>query len=486
MALAKRPSGSLWLKALVVVGALAALGGYGIWYELFRVVPQHFSSPAEAFKYGSIGTEANPQAGMPYWIWRVLPRMFPEYLPGPGEYAALGFVYEPGHDTPVGFSVETIGFPRVGVTCAACHTATYRTDPNGAPIIVPGGPAVRQDVQGYLRFLFACASDPRFTPDNILAAMRDDFHVQLNPIGEALYRYILIPRTKDGLLQQMAASTWMDSRPAWGPGRIDPFNPVKFNQLGLPPAQDDTIGNSDMEPIWNMAAHQGYALHWDGLNNSLTEVVLTGAIGDGASQQSLPVQSLAELQSYLMTLQPPKYPYPIDAALAARGEAIFQQYCATCHAFGGARTGTVIPLSEIGTDRHRLDMWTQASADRYNQYAVGYPWRFSHFVKTDGYASVALDGLWLRAPYLHNGSVPSLAALLEPASQRPKVFYRGYDVYDPQQVGFVSSGPEAEREGFRYDTSVPGNGNFGHDGAAYGTQLSPDEKRALLEYLKTL
>jgi hypothetical protein len=63
------------------------------------------------------------------------------------------------------------------------------------------------------------------------------------------------------------------------------------------------------------------------------------------------------------------------------------------------------------------------------------------------------------------------------------VFWRGYDVYDPGRVGFVSTGPDAERAGTLYDTSRQGNSNAGH---LYGTALSPQDKRALIEYLKTL
>lgn len=100
-----------------------------------------------------------------------------------------------------------------------------------------------------------------------------------------------------------------------------------------------------------------------------------------------------------------------------------------------------------------------------------------------GYASVPLDGLWIRAPYLHNGSVPSLSALLDPPQNRPVRFWRGYDVYDPVTVGFVSDGPEAQRDGRLYETTEPGNSNAGH---THGTALPDDSKRALLEYLKTL
>jgi mono/diheme cytochrome c family protein len=472
---------------LTVFGVLVLFAGvvaFGAWYKLFRAVPQHFDSIEERYKYGSIGNET--AEGIPYWIWRVLPELFPEHLPGPGGYRSLGFVYEPGHDTPIGFSTKTVGFPRVGFNCAACHTATYRTNASEPPKVVLTGPATRVDFQKYARFLVASGTDPRFTPDNVLEAIGR--HVHLGRLDKALYRHVIIPRTRDGLLDYQKRFVWMRLRPDWGRGRIDPFNPVKFHQLGLDPAQDSTIGNSDMEPVWNMARKRGYSLHWDGLNDSLTEVVLTGAIGDGATSvggkppKSLPVDDLKQVEEFLLGVQPPKYPFRIDRTLAARGKAVFDDGCAGCHEFGGRRTGTVIPLEEIGTDRHRLDMWTKETADRYNDYARDYPFKFKRFVKTNGYVAVPLDGVWLRAPYLHNGSVPTLEDLLQPAEKRPKLFYRGYDVYDRTRTGFVSQGAAARRDGFRVDVRVPGNGNAGHE---YGLDLSPAEKRALIEYLKT-
>jgi hypothetical protein len=193
--------------------------------------------------------------------------------------------------------------------------------------------------------------------------------------------------------------------------------------------------------------------------------------------------SLRRVANYISRVQPPKYLFPIDARLAAAGAAVYARNCASCHAIGGARTGTVIPAAEVGTDRHRLDAWTEASATAYNAFGDGHPWKFSRFTKTGGYVAVSLEGLWLRAPYLHNGSVPSLADLLEDATRRPTRFWRGYDVYDPVRVGFVTSGPDAERRGTLFDVMQAGNSNAGH---LYGTNLSAAEKQALLEYLKTL
>src|SRR5215470_1907105 len=100
------------------------------------------------------------------------------------------------------------------------------------------------------------------------------------------------------------------------------------------------------------------------------------------------------------------------------------------------------------------------------------------------YKARPLDGIWATAPYLHNGSVPNLWQLLLPADKRDKQFHVGSREFDPVMVGFKT----AQTEGASLlDTSLAGNSNAGHDGAAYGTdKLSDDERWQLLEYLKTL
>jgi len=139
-------------------------------------------------------------------------------------------------------------------------------------------------------------------------------------------------------------------------------------------------------------------------------------------------------------------------------------------------------IDRIATDPYRLNSYTYVFAA--NQYALypDSPYRFTHFRKTRGYANQPLDGIWARAPYLHNGSVPTLRDLLETPERRPKVFFRGDDVYDQTGVGFVSNVPaENGRIFFRYDTAIPGNGNGGH---LYGTTLADADKQAIVEYLK--
>jgi mono/diheme cytochrome c family protein len=105
------------------------------------------------------------------------------------------------------------------------------------------------------------------------------------------------------------------------------------------------------------------------------------------------------------------------------------------------------------------------------------------------YKARPLNGIWAAPPYLHNGSVPNLYALLSPVAERPKLFYLGNREYDPVNVGYHS---EKFPNGFRFDTSVRGNSNSGHEfnsgsgQGIIGPLLTPDERSALIEYLKAL
>jgi hypothetical protein len=130
-----------------------------------------------------------------------------------------------------------------------------------------------------------------------------------------------------------------------------------------------------------------------------------------------------------------------------------------------------------------MNTWTQGAADEANRRVKEMGITRPNMVKIEGYQSPPLDGIWMRAPYLHNGSVPTLRDLLKPPSERPKIFFRGYDVYDPINVGFVAEGFDIKRYGWKLDTAERGNGTQGHN---YGTTLAPTEKNALIEYLKTL
>ena len=474
-----------------IVLVVVAMGGLIAYDRLFREEPApYFQSDEDHFLYGSVGNEA--EQGIPYWIWLTLPRIFPEYLHLPGGYASIGVLSRDGHDMPIGMSKVTIGFPRVGVNCAMCHAATFRAKPDDVPTIYPAAASHQTGAQEYVRFLVACARDPRFTADTILAEIAKN--TQLSFVDRLLYRAVIIPGARRRILRLQDDDSWTLTRPDWGRGRNDAFNTVKFTILRQP--FDDSVGTADMMPLWNLHRREGTSFGWDGFNTALREVAQSSAVGGGAttawmdrdsarwdSADPKAMSSLRRVTNYIGELRAPKYPLPIDASLVADGAVTYESTCASCHKAGGARTGSVIPVAEIGTDRHRLDAWTSSAAGAYNTYGDGHAWKFSHFRKTAGYTAVPLDGIWLTAPYLHNGSVPTLADLLEPAADRPRKFWRGYDLYDSARLGFVTQGSEAERVGTPLDVTLPGNSNAGH---AYGTDLSPAQKRALLEYLKTL
>lgn len=479
--------------------AAAAVLAFGIYLgvRLNRDEPVTYANLEDHFRYGSTGGERD--AGVPYWMWKVLPVMFAEFLPEPEKgLASLGFVYDPKRpqnpDLPVGVSMRNVqGIDRVFLNCAVCHVGTVRDTPESTPRIVTGMPANTLDLQAFERFLFNAATSEKFTPERLGAEMKrigatDDI------INRIALRYFAVDIGRRRLLFLRDRFKFMDREPDCGPGRVDTFNPPKvllnFRMDLLP--EREWVGNCDLPSVWNQGKRKGMWLHWDGNNNSVAERNRSAAFGTGAIPPTLDRPSMKRMETWLETATPPDYPYPIDQALAARGAPIYAEYCARCHGesgrnFAGELVGQVTPIDEIRTDRHRLDSYTVELAANQNLLYAAYPEdRFTHFRKTFGYANHPLDGLWLRAPYLHNGSVPTLRDLLNPSSRRPKVFYRGYDVYDPKNVGFVSDVPaEKSRTFFRYDTALPGNGNVGHEGRAYGTELPPDAKDALLEFLKT-
>lgn len=523
----RRVSGAIGLYLVAVA----------VYWGIFAEVPVDYRDQSDHFKYGSIGSDS--KYGIPYWIWRVLPEMFPEYLPDPEAYRSLpeeqrngvvaytqfGYILEDGHDTPIGFSKRRSLVTRVGLNCAACHTSTvrisdgmdsadvYGNEPQPAArtpgrMIVPGMPAQTVDLQKYFEFLFRCAGDGRFTTDNVLA------HIESRTKPGCIDRFFYkraVPELRSALLAGRQHLNYFTLIPRFGPGRVDTFTPYKRIQFRF--QYDGTIGTSDFPSLWNQRPREGMHLHWDGNNQSVFERNISASIGAGVSPVSLDLHRMLRVAAWIGCPEPdpekiytreqalearrhttprpgelpiPKYPFSIDRNLAdGMGRAVYTRDCAACHDWNGRSIGEVIPIDEIGTDPHRLDSYTLDLAANQNTLGAGHWWRFRNFRKTAGYANMPLDGLWARAPYLHNGSVPTLRDLLRPPDERPDEFYRGDDEYNPQDVGFRSDRDRAAdgRELFHLKTHEPGNSNSGH---GYGTSLSDEETNALLEYLKTL
>ncbi len=209
-----------------------------------------------------------------------------------------------------------------------------------------------------------------------------------------------------------------------------------------------------------------------------------------------------DIQQYLINLEPPKYPFAIDTEKAAKGEALFRENCAKCHGTYGEKwtyPNKIVPLKEIGTDPRRhagveIAYGTAYSESWFGKEKAGWFVDGKQLRWTPGYQAPPLDGIWATAPYLHNGSVPTLHGVLNSKS-RPKLFIRSFKTdeadYDKDRVGWKVTElkepaseklPAIERRKV-YDTSKPGRSNAGH---TYGDGFSEEERAAVVEYLKTL
>jgi len=208
-----------------------------------------------------------------------------------------------------------------------------------------------------------------------------------------------------------------------------------------------------------------------------------------------------DIHAFVLGVEPPAYPFPIDRKAAVRGERLFREHCARCHGTYGKEwtyPNRIVPLKDLGTDPVLAGAVTDKEVEFFNStwFAQetgpdGQPYRFG---SARGYQAPPLDGVWATAPYFHNASVPTLDHVLN-SRARPKAFTRSYRTaeaeYDTVRVGWKFTvvdrppdpkAPYAERRDV-YDTTQRGQGNGGH---TYGDDLAEDERAAVVEYLKTL
>ncbi len=231
---------------------------------------------------------------------------------------------------------------------------------------------------------------------------------------------------------------------------------------------------------------------------SLMQFMMGSINGPAAFEKS--EADFADIQQYIYSLRPPRYPLPIDRPLAAKGEAVFKQTCSRCHGTYGedwTYPNKIVPLDEIGTDPARYRGITAKFGQYYDQswfaqaeqgHGTAYPAR-----ATAGYQAPPLDGLWATAPYFHNGSAPTVYHVLN-SKARPTRFTRSYHTaaedFDPMKLGwkYREVGPAdpnlpARERRKVYDTMQPGRGNGGH---TFGDDLTDEQRMAVIEYLKTL
>jgi hypothetical protein len=207
-----------------------------------------------------------------------------------------------------------------------------------------------------------------------------------------------------------------------------------------------------------------------------------------------------EFDTVIRHLRPPRYPYEIDRNLAEEGRRLFysrQVGCYRCHGRYDGNGNVEWPgvHADVGTDRARLDVVSDAFIDAFNNSPIAAE---GALVKSAGYAATPLTGVWANYPYLHNGSVPTLHHLLGPVSERPTIFHvmaaRRFDrglVGQPlftepahHRLGDMELRHRFGHDRDWFDVGRPGCGNEGHD---FWSRIQTDaNRRALIEYLKTL
>lgn len=299
-------------------------------------------------------------------------------------------------------------------------------------------------------------------------------------------------------------------RTNWGAGRVDAFGSAR---TFLFDEDYEPINPVSYPPIFELRSHKWF--HYDNNTTTFLERNFGQALGVGAVfdpdtlNSTLQPHNLLKLEAFARKLSAPKWPEEvfgkIDQARAARGAKLYAKYCAECHDAPkeGEAFVRLFDLDDVKTDPARATMFAQKLPDgtpfhekiratllklKTKEIANFPPAEKAEIeqqpVEWRGpakYSARTLKGSWATAPYLHNGSVPTMDDLLKPAKDRPTKFYVGSHQFDVEKLGYLSDTTTSP-----FDTTIVGNSNSGHEGERYGTQMSADERKDLLEYLKTL
>ncbi|MES2622272.1 MAG: c-type cytochrome [Bacteroidota bacterium] len=249
---------------------------------------------------------------------------------------------------------------------------------------------------------------------------------------------------------------------------------------------------TDIPPWWHMKKKN--AMFYNGMGRGdfarylMASSLLTMVDSSKANEVN---EKFPDILAYIKSIQPPAYPQGIDANLASEGKTIFAGNCAKCHGTygdGASYPNLLVELTTVGTDPKLANAYNlsiyNVFKDWFNNGWFGKDPNGAELVPANGYVAQPLDGIWASAPYLHNGSVPTLEDLLN-SSQRPAYWKRTFadNDYNYTKVGWNYANPGSKTDKETYDVSIDGYGNQGH---TFGDALTTQQRTALIEYLKTL
>ena len=268
----------------------------------------------------------------------------------------------------------------------------------------------------------------------------------------------------------------------------DPAN-FKWSDNALMPIPNELIP-TDTPPWWLLKKKNAMFYNGFGRGDFGKFLMASNLLTVKDTSESRTVdEHMPDVLAYIYSLQPPKYPKAIDATLTAKGKTIFEQACSDCHGTYGDKSNypnLLIPESIVKTDSflYKSNYSNPQFVNWFNKswFTTGdHP---AQLVPFNGYIAPPLDGIWISAPYFHNGSVPSLEAVLN-SKLRPKFWSRDFDrpEYNYENPGWKYKVEEKALNTSTYNTTLPGYGNYGH---YFGDALSAEDRKAVIEYLKTL
>ncbi len=516
---------AIFLTTLLLVATISFLIIESTW------VKQDFKNPQEAFNHGSIGTEL-----MPLPVLQVLPDMFPEQFQPAGKQIGdwieqFGFIKsKPGENAglPVGFNLSNYrpksGSPSpikfVGFSCTVCHTSTIKRSQNDYGFLVEG---MGNTSLNFLAWVDAVKTvlldEQRLNLQSISAAYEAKYQKPLKVTDKAMIALWLSSTRqtlKDTLPKTDLPYNGKDLRNSelipTGPIRTQPFRNLVRIVMNRPAMSDKAY--SKLPTVYEQKNRE-WAQFDGSVKNPITRSTLA-ALSAGATVENLALpeisHNIVQAAKYTSTLKGPAYleVFPDqdvtrDAEKVERGQIVYMQNCSTCHGYRnsednkwikGQLQGEISTLEKIKTDAERVN---------FRYYDVVTDYLYDYFPKkhplkpnredlrpgplgnTKGYINTPLESVFTRAPYLHNGSILTLAELIN-LKPRREIFYRGNNLYDPVDVGLISPDQPDDQNYFKFDTRVKGNSNQGHDypWSYQGEGWNQAALEDLLEFLKTL
>jgi len=181
--------------------------------------------------------------------------------------------------------------------------------------------------------------------------------------------------------------------------------------IDLPPAM---VAPVDVPPWWRMAKKNAMFYSAAGRGDH-ARIMMTASIlcTDSVAEATAIDAAFVDVRAWIEQLTPPAWPFSVDMSLATKGEAVFQKTCARCHGIGDNYPNELVPLDVVGTDPVLAQGTAQFAPPYVTWFQTSFWGQVSRLDPQNGYIAPPLDGIWATAPYFHNGSVPTLEAVLD-------------------------------------------------------------------------